>query len=207
MSDKYKLSKIYRSLQHGDTLVKELHTQFKEGRNCDLEIRLNRKRLYVHKCLIDTFFIKVSFWTSCIHFWHWLLFEQVEYCADTGYLRCSVSTIITFYFVITGSARWYDGENAMVRWWNNNGTMVKSQCRNGTMVKMRCYIMFSSSYHRCFTIIPSRFHHRNIAFSPLYHRCFIIVQSYYCVFIIVLLCIAGNNEIKSYNCPTEHRSY
>ena len=53
-------------------------------------------------------------------------------------------------------------------------------------------IVFSSSYHctfiivpSCFhhrtilvfTIVPSRFHHRTIVFSPSYHRVFIIVPS------------------------------
>jgi hypothetical protein len=61
--------------------------------------------------------------------------------------------------------RWYDGENTMTRWWKHHT------------------IVFLPSYHRvytilpsCFTIVPSRFHHRfiafnyrTIAFSPSYH--------------------------------------
>jgi hypothetical protein len=75
--------------------------------------------------------------------------------------------------------------------------MVKSRWRDSTMVKTQCYIAFSPSYHRdftivplrfhhrtiapsrhrVFTIVPSRFHHRTIALSPSYHRVFTIVPS------------------------------
>jgi ribosomal protein S18 acetylase RimI-like enzyme len=92
-----------------------------------------------------------------------------------------------FYLVCTSDARWYDeentmerwydGEKTMVRWWKRDGMMMKSRWRDNTMVKTRCYIAFSPSYHRFFTIVPSRFHHRNIAFSPSYHHVFTIVTS------------------------------
>lgn len=51
---------VHVLLKHGTLIVQELQAQFKEGRNCDLEIRLGKKRLYVHKCLVDIFFLKAG---------------------------------------------------------------------------------------------------------------------------------------------------
>jgi hypothetical protein len=76
--------------------------------------------------------------------------------------------------------------------------MVKSQWRDGTIAFSPSYsrantivtivssyyraIVFSSSYHRVFAIVPSRFHHRFIVFSLSYHRS---LASYHRVFTIV----------------------
>jgi hypothetical protein len=85
-------------------------------------------------------------------------------------------------------------------WWRKHdrtmmktdGTMMKSRWRDSTILTTRCYIAFSayyflrfhhraivfaSSYHRVFTIMPSRLHHRTIIFSPSCHRIFTIVPS------------------------------
>jgi hypothetical protein len=42
-------------------------------------------------------------------------------------------------------------------------------------------MVLSPSYHRVFTIVPSRFHDRIIAFSPPFHRVFTIVTSRFCL--------------------------
>ncbi|XP_045215830.2 uncharacterized protein LOC123566062 [Mercenaria mercenaria] len=100
-------SKIYISLKHGETVVKELHTQFKEGRNCDLEIRLNKKRLYVHKCLIDTFFIKAGaeleddrFYMDLTHYTQPVV-EALIGLVYTGNLCCSLDQVENVYKAAT----------------------------------------------------------------------------------------------------------
>lgn len=100
---RFKTDKIYRSLQHGETIIKELHSQFKEGRNCDLEIRLDKKRLYVHKCLIDIFFIKAGAELEDDRFFLDLtrysqpVVEALVGLVYTGNLRCSLDQVENVY--------------------------------------------------------------------------------------------------------------
>ena len=41
-------------------IMRQLHTQYKDGRNCDLEIRCKDTQMYAHKCMVDIFMLSVS---------------------------------------------------------------------------------------------------------------------------------------------------
>ncbi|KAL4227981.1 hypothetical protein ACF0H5_013419 [Mactra antiquata] len=93
------MATIYVSLNHQKSMLKELYTQFKEGRNCDLEIRLNKRRLYVHKCLVDIFFLKAGADIESDRFYLDLqgyslaVIETLVQFIYTGTLKCPVNLV------------------------------------------------------------------------------------------------------------------
>ena len=72
-------------------------------------------------------------------------------------IRCSVWTIVTFYFVVTLDARWYDGER--------DDTM-KTRWYDCKIAITGWNIAISPSYHRVLTIV----------FSPSYNCVFTVVH-------------------------------
>jgi hypothetical protein len=105
-------------------------------------------------------------------------------------IRCSVWTLLIFYFVPTRDARWNDGEKAKVRWHVGENTMVRCWNRDVAMIRwwkrdvISRFIIVPSRFHYL-TIAPLCFQHRTITFSPSCHGVFTVVPSRFNHFTIV----------------------
>ena len=69
--------------------------------------------------------------------------------------------------------RKYDGENMTVR--KRESTMVETWIYFDFSPSRFRALAFSLSYFRVFTIVPSRYHHRNFTFSPFHNRTFVLL--------------------------------